>query len=93
MQRENEETEKKNEYKKKEIESPISDDIYVSDEDTNLDGPIADAYIHALYDNVKRHKTKWTASLKSCVLQKLGTPEKYFKSSQCSFNSSKEDNP
>lgn len=90
VQRENEEAEKKKEDKKEEIESPVSDDIYVSDDDTKLDDPTADVYIHALYENVKRKKTKWTASLKSCVLQKLGAAEKFFKSSQCSFNSTKE---
>lgn len=92
VQRENEEAEKKKEEKKEEIDSPITDDINVSDEDTKLDDPVADVYIHALYEIVKRKKTKWTASLKSCVLQKLGTQEKYFKSSQCNFNSTKEDN-
>ena len=92
VKRENEEAEKKKEEKKEEVDSPITDDINVSDEDTKLDDPVADVYIHALYEIVKRKKTKWTASLKSCVLQKLGSQEKYFKSSQCNFNSTKEDN-
>jgi hypothetical protein len=90
--RENEEAEKKKEMKEEEKESPLSDDIFVSDDDTKLDDPVADVYIHALYDNVKRKKTKWTAVLQPCVLQRQGKHEMYFKYAQCTFNSTKTDN-